>query len=157
MDDRLERDVSNLQQILMQLSLASRRRLAHDLDSYNLTVAQYSALRALQRLPDGISMTELAGACHQVSATMTGIVDRLAERGLVTRKQDPNDRRAQLVSLTQKGLTIIIEIDVQQTNRISRVLVQLTPTERQEMLRLLTIYLETIQDDPKQPFGTNSK
>jgi hypothetical protein len=34
-------------------------------------------------------MSSLAEATHQVAATMTGVVDRLAERDLVERQADP--------------------------------------------------------------------
>lgn len=34
---------------------------------------------------------------------MTGVVDRLEERGLVTRRTDPTDRRAILIELTSRG------------------------------------------------------
>jgi DNA-binding MarR family transcriptional regulator len=151
MEHQLENDVVSLQHILMQLSFASRRRLAEDVNIFNLTVPQFSALSSLARHPEGISMSEVANACHQVSATMTGIIDRLSDRGLVRRQQAQEDRRTQLVFLTQEGAVIISEIETRQIERMSRVLQRLTGEERAEMLRLMTIYLETIQGDTDTP------
>ncbi len=39
-------------------------------------------------------------------STMTGIVDRLEDLGLVRRERDPNDRRATVLHLTRKGQTV---------------------------------------------------
>lgn len=149
LESNLNNDVLALQQILVQLSLASRKNLALDLGDFGLTVPQYSALRALHRNPDGFSMSALANACQQVKATMTGIVDRLSERNLVRRQPDPQDRRSQLVYLTSAGDQMIVEIEHTQRERLAQVLHLLSPGERKEMMRLLTIYLETIQRDPE--------
>jgi DNA-binding MarR family transcriptional regulator len=42
--------------------------------------------------------------CH--SSNVTGMVDRLEARGLVTRQPDPADRRVKLVALTPAGLSM---------------------------------------------------
>jgi len=40
-------------------------------------------------------------------ASVTGLVDRLVQRGLVRRAEDPQDRRARLVELTAEGLSTV--------------------------------------------------
>ncbi len=131
-----------MQQITMRMSWASRRRLAHELETYGLTVPQYMALRAIQRGPHNCTMTQLAEASHQVTATMTGIVDRLAERGLVERVRDPKDRRALHVLLTTHGQALMEEIDALQRTRLERIFAEFSPAERQQVLRLMEKYLQ---------------
>jgi DNA-binding MarR family transcriptional regulator len=60
---------------------------------------------ALLRLdPEGgMPMRRLACALHCDSSNVTGIVDRLEERGLVERRPDPADRRVKLLLLTDAG------------------------------------------------------
>jgi DNA-binding MarR family transcriptional regulator len=143
-DTTLQNDVIAMQQTLMRLSWASQRLLARQLEAFHLTVPQLMALRALHRhTPEGCSMSVLAEAAHQVSATMTGIVDRLTEHGLVERRPDPGDRRALRVSLTQAGQAVLAEIDDLQQKRMLRILSGFSPQERREMLRLMDRYLET--------------
>ena len=143
-DTALLDDVKAMQQILMRLSWASQRLLAHQLEAFHLTVPQLVTLRALHRhMPEGCSMSALAEAAHQVSATMTGIIDRLTEHGLVERRPDPNDRRALRVSLTQAGQSLLAEIDNLQQERMLRVFSSFSTQERHEMLRLMSHYLET--------------
>ena len=48
-------------------------------------------------------MGELAGLMHCDSSNMTGIVDRLEERGLVRRTAAEGDRRVKLIELTERG------------------------------------------------------
>lgn len=43
--------------------------------------------------------------------TISGVVDRLVERGLVARRQDPADRRVRLVALSDEGLDVVVELE----------------------------------------------
>ena len=46
---------------------------------------------------------DLAEALHVSVATMSGLVDRLAEHGMVQRRDDPDDRRIRRLSVTEQG------------------------------------------------------
>lgn len=72
----------------------------HDLDSW-----EFDVLAALRRVgtPYALSPGALAIATHVTSGTMTTRVDRLLERGFVTRFPDPHDRRGVQVQLTEQG------------------------------------------------------
>jgi DNA-binding MarR family transcriptional regulator len=48
-------------------------------------------------------MSELRNAFGQRKSTLTSVADRLVERGLITRYDDPQDRRVLLVRLTRAG------------------------------------------------------
>jgi DNA-binding MarR family transcriptional regulator len=60
---------------------------------------------ALHRLEAGsrVTMGELAALLCYDNSNVTGIVDRLEERGYVARRPDPRDRRARFVELTEAG------------------------------------------------------
>lgn len=64
-----------------------------------------SDLNALGNLADGTGRTvsELGAAIGSRPATLTGILDRLEGRGLITRNPQPGDRRAVLITLTVDG------------------------------------------------------
>ena len=64
-----------------------------------------SEINALANLADGHSRTvsALGAAAGTRSATLTGILDRLERRGLITRGTTPRDRRAVLIELTPAG------------------------------------------------------
>ncbi len=56
-------------------------------------------------------MGELAQEMHCDSSNITGIVDRLTERGLVERRAAEGDRRVKLVALTDAGRELRAELD----------------------------------------------
>ena len=55
-------------------------------------------------------MGELAMTMHCDNSNMTGIVDRLEERGLVERGVAENDRRVKLIALTDEGRRVRDEV-----------------------------------------------
>ncbi|BBO83290.1 hypothetical protein DSCO28_38560 [Desulfosarcina ovata subsp. sediminis] len=90
--------------------LVSLRRIIRSIDQHNkqldrryeLTVPQVVCLRKL--LSDGeLSPGQLAKAIYLSQATVTGIIDRLEAKGLVTRERSTVDRRKILVRLTDRG------------------------------------------------------
>ncbi len=63
-------------------------------------------LYALSKMKKGIqkSLADFSGI-HK--ATITRLIDQLEELGLVTRSQDPEDRRQNLIEITEKGQAMI--------------------------------------------------
>lgn len=135
------------EKVILQVSLAERQRLKGELDEYQLSVPQYVVLRALAHVQGGLSMSELAEAAGQVSATMTGIIDRLSERGLVERKPHPSDRRALQVSLTAPGETLLAQIGRKKRLRLQHVLKAIPEADRRQLLHLLHLYLNIILNE----------
>jgi DNA-binding MarR family transcriptional regulator len=53
--------------------------------------------------PDGSRLTDLARRANMSPQAMGELVDELEDMGYVVRRPDPTDRRAKLITLTQKG------------------------------------------------------
>jgi DNA-binding MarR family transcriptional regulator len=81
------------------LELTTERRL----QSVGLTMAQYSALAALEASAGTLSNAELARRCSVTAQTMHRVVALLERNGWVTRKAHPRHGRIQDVSLARKG------------------------------------------------------
>jgi DNA-binding MarR family transcriptional regulator len=145
-DQNLQADADSLQQTMLRISWASQRRLRREMDQFGLTLPQFVALRALRRA-GSCRMSELAEAAQQVLPTMTGIIDRLTERGLVERQRDPADRRSLRASLTAQGLELLDEIDLHTRQRLVKMMGSLSPDERSQILRLMQLYLEATLTD----------
>ena len=67
-----------------------------------LTPTQHLILRELWR-SDGQQFKELADTCNCSRSTITGVVDTMEKKNLVSRESHPSDRRGLLVKLTKKG------------------------------------------------------
>jgi len=71
---------------------------------YNVTLPQFDVMAALERKPEGMTMTELSRFLMVSNGNVTGIIDRLVSDRLVTRQAPADDRRAIIVRLTPRGL-----------------------------------------------------
>jgi len=68
-----------------------------------LSPSQFNVLNLLGDFPEGCPQVELSRQLIMHRSNVTGLVDRLEGRGLVERKDDPGDRRTNLVRLTPNG------------------------------------------------------
>ena len=67
-----------------------------------LTPPQFDVVATLGH-SKGMNCKELSDRTLITKGTLTGVIDRLEDKGLVTRTMQPNDRRSVFVSLTQHG------------------------------------------------------
>lgn len=141
----LEDDATALEAIHLQLSWVSRQRLEQDLEAYHLTAPQFMVLRCIEENEPGCSMSMLAQSSHQVSATMTGIVDRLVEHGLVNRQREAHDRRSLRITLTKEGRALIEKVNENKRAWMRHLLSGLDAEERQALIQLSRRYLEMME------------
>jgi DNA-binding MarR family transcriptional regulator len=80
------------------LQSASKRMEAR----LGVTGPQRLVVRMIGRFP-GISAGEVSSLMHVHPSTLTGVLKRLEQRGLVLRRSDPADARRALLELTAKG------------------------------------------------------
>jgi MarR family transcriptional regulator, organic hydroperoxide resistance regulator len=90
------------------LMVTNKQRFFALAQEYELAPQQTIALRMLG--PGPRKMTELAQALFCDNSNVTGIVDRLEERGLVRRESAEGDRRVKLITLTKEGERLRVEI-----------------------------------------------
>jgi DNA-binding MarR family transcriptional regulator len=90
---------------IMSLSRAFLRQATEALAPLELELFEYDVLSALRRQghPFGLPATGLAKETGLSSGAMTNRIDKLEERGLVSRNPDESDRRAVIVALTPDG------------------------------------------------------
>ena len=95
---------------IMETQRQLRRRFSeeniHPLLDVNVTMSQLKILILLARL-GGTSGQELARRTGVSLGTLTGIIDRLVAQGMVTRREDPRDRRVRRLELTPEGSELI--------------------------------------------------
>ena len=100
-DDIADQIIIALRRVIRAVDLHSRT-LVH---SHGLTGPQALILKALRINP--IAVSELAARVSLSVATVTDILNRLEQRGLITRMRDKQDRRRVLVSAAPAGLELL--------------------------------------------------
>ena len=79
---------------------------------YGLTTPQFNILRILRgQHPNPSTVNLLIDRMLDKSSNASRIVDRLEQKGLVTRKQCKNDRRAVDVYISEEGLELLSQMD----------------------------------------------
>jgi DNA-binding MarR family transcriptional regulator len=95
---------------ILETQRQMRRRVtelrAHPLLDVQLTMSQLKVMIVLGRL-GATSGQDLARRTGFSLATLTGVIDRLAAQDLVSRREDPSDRRVRRLELTPAGTELI--------------------------------------------------
>jgi len=103
---------------------------------FDLTPVQYAALATINTNP-AIDQITLAGLIAYDRTTITGVIDRLVQKGLVVRQTSSRDRRARELKITDEGRKVLRKITpaVEAAQRI--MLRGLSEAEAAELMRLL--------------------
>ena len=88
--------------LLYELLLAQRSRVMQAAAEFDLAPRQAHLLRMMEA-GNPLPMSKVACALRCDPSNVTGIVDRLEERGLIERRSDPGDRRVKMLVLTPEG------------------------------------------------------
>ncbi len=97
-----------------------------------LTVPQYDVIATLGNTP-GMMMGQLAEKTLVTKGTLTGIVDRLEQKGLVRREVPPDNRRCFKIVLTPEGEAVFETVFPTHINRLKERFNQLNETELNEI------------------------
>lgn len=131
--------VDEIERTIMQISWFAQRQLMQLLDDerFRLTPPQFYTLLHLSQQGDELKMSDLADATQQSAASLTGVVDRLAEKQLVDRKRHENDRRQVMVVVTARGRELITEIRQARRDQMQAALAHLGEVETETLILLL--------------------
>jgi DNA-binding MarR family transcriptional regulator len=118
---------------------------------FGISGSQWGVLRELYRAEQegraGLRLTDLGDRLLVRPPSVTGIVDRLERAGLVVRDGAPDDLRAKLVALTEKGRQLVGRVLPVDGEQIGDVLGCLSPAEQDRLCRLLSrvgLHLESL-------------
>lgn len=103
---------------------------------FDLTSVQFAALTALAA-DAGLDQATLAKRIAYDRATIGGVIKRLEQKGLVSRKPDDEDRRALKVSLTTQGEAVLAQLAPVVHTLQARILPNLSETEKDSLLALM--------------------
>lgn len=87
------------------LSQLLTRKLQEQLEPFGLTPFHWVVLCCLWE-EDGLATSSIGDKLQQVGGTLTGVLDRMEERGLIRRERDQNDHRVWRIWLTETGKSL---------------------------------------------------
>ena len=120
-----------------------RRRLGQVLEPAGVTLQQYNVLRILRGAgPNGLATLAIAERMVERTPGVTRLIDRMEEKGWVTRVRCTEDRRRVWCRITEQGLRLLAPLDPQ-VNAVDDSLEQVL---EQDELAALIRYLDLLRD-----------
>ena len=95
---------------LVESSRLLRNHIDHQAKGHGSTRAQWIVLFRL-RQQEGLSQVDLADVLELQPISLVRLLDRLVEHGLLERRHDPKDRRANRLFLTARGRQLVDDLD----------------------------------------------
>src|SRR5436853_5143483 len=95
---------------LVESSRLLRNYIDHRAKSRGTTRAQWIVLFRLRK-QEGLSQVDLADVLELQPISLVRLLDRLVEHGLLERRHDPRDRRANRLFLTASGRQLVDDLD----------------------------------------------
>lgn len=111
-----------------------RQKWAERCHAHGLSLVGFQVV-ALLEMHGPMPMTRLAEELGVALPNATGIVGRLAERGIVSRGTDPSDRRVVRIDLTDTGRGLINDMEAARRDRLRRLVGVLDDDQQRRLLR----------------------
>ena len=142
----LAAELLDLWRVILKGSTRDLYRLLAELD---LSMTQLKLLHVLVECEVEVSVKELAEALAMSLPNASRTVDALLQRGLVERREDPDDRRVKLVGVTAEARELIDRVDTVRLHGLEGWAAQLSPVQRQALLDALSLLPK--DKDPATP------
>jgi DNA-binding MarR family transcriptional regulator len=130
--------------LINQVSSAVRLRLERALREFDLTVSQYTVMSRVKGR-EVLSSAQLARRHYVSPQTMNELISNLEGRGLLSRKEDPDNRRVLLVSLTDAGRDLLTACDREVDGLETNFFASLNTADHGMLRKLLEILIDDIR------------
>ena len=134
---------------LLSCSMIIERRVRARLEEeFGSTLPRFDVLAALEREPDGLTMSQLSAALLVSNGNVTGIVSRLIEEALVVRTLESDDRRVATVRLTRKGRQSFQRMARAHEKWVDKMFAGLSDAQMEQLMKLLASVRHSIGENP---------
>jgi len=141
---------------LVESSRLLRNYIDHRAKGRGTTRAQWIVLFRLQQ-QEGLSQVDLADVLELQPISLVRLLDRLVEHGLLERRPDPRDRRANRLFLTASGRQLVDDLDSLRDSIASDVLQDIPATAIETSLGTLRDIKERIKGFVEPPGSVAAK
>jgi DNA-binding MarR family transcriptional regulator len=118
--------------------------------SMGLSMPQFGLLMQMHH-KGACGMSEVSERFEITPAAASQLVDKLVQNGFIQREEDPSDRRAKLLNLTDKGKKLIRQGIEERYRWVDELEEKLTPEERAQVSKALDIMTRAAQELEAQP------
>ncbi len=125
----------------------AKARMDVRMSQYDVTPSQTHVLMYLHRCGGQVPQYTLTEFLRVKPSTANGILDRLAEKGLVERTVSGSDARCRLITLTEKGRARqnLLRRSFQEVEEL--MVRDLSPEEREQFREMLERIIQSLEED----------
>jgi DNA-binding MarR family transcriptional regulator len=150
----LERFYSRPGHLIRRLSQISMALFIEEAGSLGVTARQFAALNMIREQPD-VDQVRLSQMIAMDKTTIVKVIDRLVEKGLITRTRSPTDRRANVLNITPQGQKILKEIEPLLDRSDRRILAPLGQADQRKFMELLSQLVHVNNIYSRAPLDAN--
>jgi MarR family transcriptional regulator for hemolysin len=137
----LERDFAFL---ISDVARLLRTRADQKARQFGMTRAQWAVLFRVERA-EGLKQFELAELLDLQPITLTRLIDRLCDNGLLERRNDPNDRRAKRLFLTPAARPVLDQLNTIASEMMVDALAGIDRSVAEDMVSHLAVIKENLR------------
>ncbi|WDG81056.1 MarR family transcriptional regulator [Pseudomonas chlororaphis] len=122
-----------------------RRICQSTLVNYGISEACAVPLLMIGRLGEGVRQVTVAQAAGMESPSLVRLLDQLCSAGYAIRAEDPHDRRAKCLSLTDTGRELVQSVEAELVRLRREVLEGITPADLEAALKVIRAFESAAQ------------
>src|SRR5438445_1399979 len=106
-------------------------------ERFDVTLPRFDRMAQLDKVPDGMTLSDVSKRMMVSNGNVTGLVERLVESGHLDRRTSETDRRVQVIRLTRSGRAEFRKMAAEHQSWIADMFGDLSPKDVRELMRLL--------------------
>jgi DNA-binding MarR family transcriptional regulator len=106
-------------------------------DRFSVTLPRFDLMAQLDRVPEGMTLSDVSRRMMVSNGNVTGLVERLVVSGHLDRRTSDQDRRVQVIRLTKAGRAEFRKMAAEHQGWIAGIFSDLTEKDVRELMRLL--------------------
>jgi MarR family transcriptional regulator, transcriptional regulator for hemolysin len=130
--------------ILNDVARLLRTYADYKASQFGMTRAQWAVLVRVDR-SEGLNQSELADTLDLQPITLTRLLDKLCDSGLIERRPDPDDRRAKRLFLTAAARPLLQQLGILGEETMASALEGVTPQNVEQMIGQLAVVKENLR------------
>lgn len=123
--------------LLSCATVVEKRVRARLEQEFATTLPRFEVMAAIERHPNGLTISQVSRAIMVSNGNVTAIVNRLLEEGLIVRTVDSRDRRVATVRMTRKGRAAYVRMAAAQAEWVDRLFGELPEEALDDLMQRL--------------------
>lgn len=137
MQAKLEEDIMTASRVMVNILAESLMRVGEE----HITVPQFRALDMISTLTD--KPTEIARMLNVSPPSVSFLLEKLEEKGLIERRFSTSDRRRTVLALTERGVEVVRRVNDHREKHLKRILENMDEESRSRLNRALEAFTES--------------